>query len=244
MEFTRDFVNNKGVNIHYIDNNIKNSNNTTLLICPGLSETAEDYINLMSSIKDRRCVALSFRGRGCSDIPENGYGLIDHIKDIQSVVNHLGLDRFCIMGISRGVSYELGYAIKHYSSLKGIIIGEYPPVHKQMPKGWAKESMDFYNEYCESISITYEVLKSIEDESTQVNFNNNLKDIKCPTLILKGELEESLLSNEDIVDYVNNLGSRSIRIEKFAKVGHNLITEDFDGLVNVINSFLLNVDKS
>ena len=243
MEFIRGFANNNDVNIHYIDNNIKESSNTTLLICPGLSETAEDYINLMSSIDDRRCVAFSFRGRGCSDIPENGYDLLDHTKDIQSVVNHLGLDKFCIMGISRGVSYELGYAIKHYSSLKGVIIGEYPPVHKQMPKGWAKESMNFYNEYCESISITYEVLKSIEDESTQVNFNNNLKDIKCPVLVLKGELEESLLGSEDIVNYVNNLGSSSIRIEKFEKVGHDLISEDFYRLVKVINSFLLSIDK-
>ena len=52
MEFTRGFANNKGVNIHYIDNNIKDSNNTTLVICPGLSETAEDYINLMSNINE------------------------------------------------------------------------------------------------------------------------------------------------------------------------------------------------
>lgn len=43
------------------------------------------------------------------------------------------------MARSRGVSYALGYSILNSSLLKGMIIEEYPPVHKKMPEGWAEE---------------------------------------------------------------------------------------------------------
>ena len=242
MEFRQNFVNNKGVNIHYIDNDVKNINATTLLICPGLSESAEDYINLMSRVKNRRCVALSFRGRGKSDAPKNGYTLENHIDDIQSIVKELELGEFCIMGVSRGVSYELGYAVSNPQFLKGMIIGEYPAIHKRMPNGWAKESMDFYEKYCDSISITYEVLKCIEDDSKEVSFIKKLNSIVCPSLVLKGELEDTLVSSGDIVDYVENLGNKSIRVETFDKAGHDIQAGDFEGLVKIINEFMESID--
>ena len=242
MEFIQGFVNSKGVNIHYIDNDIKKSEATTLLICPGLSESCEDYIDFMSEFKDRRCVALSFRGRGKSDSPKDGYSLEDHVDDIVSVVSELCLDEFCIMGVSRGVSYALSYAISNANVLKGLIVGEYPAVHKKMHSGWAKESMDFYDKYCDSISITYDVLKCIEEESKQVDFAEALGKVTCPSLILKGELEETLVSAEDIVSYVDNLGSKSIRVERFSKAGHDIISGDFEGLIKVTNEFFKSID--
>lgn len=236
------FVANQGVNIHYIDNDIRNTNTTPLLICPGLSESAENYTNLMSKIENRRCIALSFRGRGKSDSPNKGYTLQDHIQDIDSVVKELSLDSFCIMGISRGVSYELGYAVSNPKLLKGLIVNEYPYEHKKMPSGWAKESMYFYDKHCDSISITYYALKCIEEDSKQVNFAEKLSNITCPSLILKGELEETLVSSEDIINYVDNLGSKSIRVEKFSKAGHDIQFGDFEGLVKVLNEFLKSID--
>lgn len=243
MRFKEGFANNQGVMIHYIDNEVKNNNTTPLLICPGLSESVDDYINLISNIKDRRCIALSFRGRGKSDAPNKGYTLKDHISDIDSVIGSLGLKDFCIMGVSRGVSYTLGYATSNPTLIKGLIIDEYPPEHKKMPSGWAKESMDFYGKHCDSISITYEVLKSIEEDSNQVYFTEKLKRISCPSLILKGKLEESLLSNLDIINYINNLNSKSIKIKKFDKAGHDIQSDDFLGLVNEINDFFIYIDN-
>lgn len=241
-KYVQGFAYNKKVKINFIDNNIVDTNNTTLLICPGLSESAKDYTKLMSQINNRRCIVLSFRGRGESDSPQEGYTLEDHIKDIEAVVEELKLEEFCIMGISRGVSYELGYAISNYKSLKGLIIDEYPAQHKKMPKGWAKESMEFYKEHCDFISITYEVLKRIEEESEQINFTKELNNITCPSLILKGELEETLLSHEDITNYIDHLGSKSIRIEKFKNSGHDIQEGDFKRLVKVLNEFLKSID--
>lgn len=241
MEFKQGFVNNKKVKIHYLDNEIKTSL-TPLLICPGLSESAKDYLNLMKNINNRRCVSFSFRGRGESEVPSVGYTLEDHVKDIECVIKELNLEDICIMGVSRGVSYELGYVTSSPNFIKGLIINEYSPEHKKMPTGWARESMDFYDKHCDSISITYEALKGIEDDSEQVDFVEKLIKITCPTLILKGELEESLLDKEDIKKYVDNLGSTSIRVEKFKNAGHDIQDGDFEKLVKVINEFLVSID--
>ncbi len=238
MKFTENWVNNKGINIHYIDNEIKDSNKSTILVCPGLSESAQDYEKLMSNLGYRRCIALSFRGRGKSDSPTKGYTLKDHVSDIVSVVDKLRIKDFYLLGYSRGASYALSYAISKSESLKGLIIGEYPAKHKKMYNGWAKEQMDFYKTHCGSISIKYEVLQGIENESDKVDFKQYLNKINCPFLLLKGELEESLVSEEDILEYVNNIGSKSIRIEKFESAGHAIIAEDFEKIIRVINEFL------
>ena len=242
MEYIEGFANNSGVNIYYIDNGVKNSIKTPLLICPGLSECAKDYIKLINRISDRRCVALSFRGRGISDCPNIGYTLEKHVEDIDTVVQELDLKEFCILGISRGVSYELGYSILNPDKIKGIIIGEYSPHHKGMCKGWSQEFIKIYNSNCDTVSISYEVLKKIEEESQQVDFRGDLKKITCPSLILKGRLSDSLLTDEDIVDYISNLGSKSIFIKKFDDVGHNIKCEEFEHLVKSVEEFLTFID--
>ncbi|WP_296644300.1 alpha/beta fold hydrolase [Romboutsia sp. 13368] len=241
MEYIEGFANNKGVNIYYIDNGIKNSIKTPLLICPGLSECAKDYIKFMNKFDDRRCVALSFRGRGISDSPKGGYTLEDHIEDIKVVVEALELKQFCLLGVLRGLSYGLGYSILNLEKLKGLIINEYPAIHKEITNGWAEESRQIYNE-CDLVSISYEVLKSIEKDSKYVDFRNDLKKITCPTMILKGNLEDSLLRNDDIVDYINNLNSRSITIEKFDNAGHDIRIDDFEKLSKAIKKFLESLD--
>lgn len=238
MKIVENYADNNNVNIHYIDNCITNSNKDTLVICPGLSECCEDYIKILETINDRRIISISFRGRGKSDKPSNGYSLNNHIEDINAVVGELGLEKFSMMGYSRGVSYLLGYAILFPDKISSLIIGEYPAIHKKMHNGWAKESMDFYNKYCSDISITYEVLKEIELESNDVDFREDLKKIKCKSLIIRGDLDGALLSKEELIDYVNYLGSNSIRIESLENSSHDIFTCDFDNVLKIIREFL------
>ena len=54
-----------------------------------------------------------------------------HISDIECIVRELNLNKFYIMGNSRGVSYQLGYAILNSEKLNGLIVVEYPPQHKK-----------------------------------------------------------------------------------------------------------------
>ncbi|MBD2867184.1 alpha/beta fold hydrolase [Paenibacillus arenilitoris] len=56
-----------GIAIHYYDTiDESDPERTPLVICPGLSETAEEYFDLAEAALPARCIALSFRGRGRS----------------------------------------------------------------------------------------------------------------------------------------------------------------------------------
>ena len=99
-----------------------------------------------------------------------------------------------------------------------------------------------YNSNYDTFSISYEVLKKIEEESEQVDFRGDLKKINCPSLILKSRLEDSLLSDEDIADYISNLSSKRIVVKKFDNMGHNIRCDEFEKLVKSVEEFLISID--
>lgn len=72
-----------------------------LLLCPGLSDSAEDYRDLLESLAPQRAVAMSFRGQAGSDAPETGYDLGDFASDIDAVVDRLDLQN-CTSETSTG----------------------------------------------------------------------------------------------------------------------------------------------
>ncbi|HYF81860.1 MAG TPA: alpha/beta hydrolase [Clostridia bacterium] len=231
------WVDNKGVMIHYLESYESEGNLTPLFICSGLSESAEDYTNLMHVLAPRRCIVLSFRGRGKSDCPENGYSLEDHVSDIESVIIHLGLENFYLLGYSRGVSYTIDYAIHNNMKIKGLIIEEYPALHKKMTEGWAD---GFFNVFPDT-NIKYAAILGIERESKQVDFSNLLHVIECPTLVMRGMKDSSQLTDEAVEVYLNNISN--CRVEVFENAGHRILVDDFDRFIETINTFLSLLDE-
>ncbi|QOR64797.1 alpha/beta hydrolase [Cytobacillus suaedae] len=229
------------VKIHYIDSNPTNLLETPLLICPGLSEPAENYTEVMSLLQPRRCITFANRGRGKSSSPVTGYSLEHHVRDIEVVVKELKLENFFLLGYSRGVSYALGYAVKHSNSLKGLILAEYPAEHKEMPFGWAEDYLNTYwGNTLGSNLMEQQVVMGIEKESKKVDFRNSLVSINCPTLIMRGVLEESLLSEAEANLYLDRLNKA--KLEEFLKSGHTLKESETEKFVNSIKEFLVEVE--
>lgn len=233
------FADNNEVRIHYIDSNPNDTSLTALVICPGLSEPAEDYLKLVSSLSPRRVVVLSFRGRGKSDSPHKGYSLEHHIGDINAVIKAVGLQKFCLMGYSRGVSYALGYGLENPNFLIGLILEEYPAEHKQMPKGWANEYISFLKRD-PSNQIKLDAILGIEEESHQVSFWSQLSKIKCPVLIMRGSGQESQLSPQQVDMYLTHW--KNAKIEVFNGSGHDIQTDNYDEFVQVIKDFMESLD--
>jgi pimeloyl-ACP methyl ester carboxylesterase len=232
MSIKEGWVNNKGVNIHYLDSSNGMDHKAPLIICHGLSESAEDYIELMRHLAPRRCIALTFRGRGKSSCPEQGYSLEAHVSDIEAVINHLGLESFYLMGYSRGVSYTLGYATANYDKLKGLIIEEYPALHRKMYKGWAEEFLEAFP----NTSLKRTAALGIELESEQVDFSSLLHRIKCPAMIMRGMRKSSLLTDEAVEVYLKNI--TDCRVVNFENAGHDIQTHEKDKFLNTISTFL------
>lgn len=214
---------NHGHYIHYVDT--KNESNHALiplLICPGLSETAEEYVDLLTSILPRRGIVLSFRGRGQSGTPLNGYDLGQHVTDIVSVVDDARITRFHILGNSRGVSYALGYARSNSNKVASLILIDYPLEHKAMSEEWADDYIHNYLVPCNRIdNIRPAAVRGIQTESTQESLQFHYEE---PVLVIRGLLEGSLVSNHELEKYKNSF--MNIEIEEFQKSGHDIrVTE-------------------
>lgn len=230
---TSNFANNNGVDIHYLDTG-ENSLLTPVLICPGLSETAAEYEELLAYLSPRRCVVLSFRGRGQSATPESGYDLADHVSDIEAVVQASGLAQFHLFAYSRGVSYALGYLQQHGGLIQSVILQDYPAQHKAMSEEWAEDYIHNYLiPYVRTGHIRSEAVWGIQKESRQISFQYSISQ---PALVLRGLLEGSLLDDEDVQQYTHM--AKDIAVEGFQHSGHDIRTAERDKLFELIHTFL------
>ncbi|URN93740.1 MAG: alpha/beta hydrolase [Candidatus Pristimantibacillus lignocellulolyticus] len=223
------------VNIHYLDSKEDaNLSLVPLLVCPGLSETAEEYEELLQEIWPRRGIVLSFRGRGLSESPIVGYDLVDHIEDIINVVQHAGLTHFHIYAYSRGVSYALGYIMNYPDYIHKVILQDYPPEHKDMGYNWVD---DYYNNYIipfkRTRNITREAVNGIGTESTSFKFTNY---IDKEALIIRGTQEGTLIEPSHMEHYRTIFNH--IDEVQFIHSGHDIRNSEKLKLYETIRRFL------
>lgn len=229
------------VRIHYLDSlHESDASSIPVLVCPGLSEIAEEYEDFMVEMLPRRTIALSFRGRGRSDTPLAGYDLQDHVTDIESVVLHLQITRFHLYGYSRGVSYALEYARQHPERIASLIVQDYPAEHKAMTAEWAKSYIEDYLIPFDRLTsnIRAEAVYGIQRESNACEFRFSLEK---PVLVLRGALEDSLISDEDLARYKRRF--RQIKIVQFEESGHNIRGAEKEKLDRTIIAFLRQSDR-
>ncbi|MCM3627229.1 alpha/beta hydrolase [Paenibacillus glycanilyticus] len=223
MAVDEHYASNGEVRIHYYDSREEADEKLVpIVVCPGLSETAEEYLDFMQAAAPRRCILLSFRGRGQSDTPESGYDLAEHLSDLEAVVNDAGLKEFHLFAYSRGVSYALGYALKSKADVRSLVLGDYPPEHRAMPDGWAEDYIyNYLIPYNRTSNIRTAAVWGIQRESKPIPLDTAL-DI--PILVARGMLEDSLITNEEIDRYERM--SATVAVKEYARSGHALKGED------------------
>ncbi|SFA71765.1 MULTISPECIES: alpha/beta fold hydrolase [unclassified Bacillus (in: firmicutes)] len=244
MAIKNEWISNKGTYIHFIDNNdLKTNEELPFIIVPGLSESAEDYIPLMKLLSPRRCIAITLRGRGHSDSPQEGYMLEDHISDIESVITYLKLDEFALMGFSRGVSYTLGYAFTNLKSIKGLVLGDYPAIHSQLPEGWVEyfSTLPPWRGKALSDRMKVHSLYGLQKESEQILFWDKLNSIHCPVLVIRGGKEGSALSEDHARKYLEEIPDAKLVV--FQDSAHNIFEPDMSKVVDTLQQFLKSLNR-
>jgi Predicted hydrolases or acyltransferases (alpha/beta hydrolase superfamily) len=223
MVLSERFARNGEVSIHYYDsNNEADDRLVPIVVCPGLSETAEEYLDFIAAAAPRRCILLSFRGRGKSDTPEAGYDLKDHLSDLEAVVRDSNVKSFHLFAYSRGVSYALEYAHTYPANVRSIIVGDYPLEHRMMPDGWAEDYIHHYLiPYNRTSNIRPATVWGIQRESTQILLD---RPLRLPIMVARGRLEGSLITDEDVVRYKRM--HESVTVKEYARSGHALKGED------------------
>jgi pimeloyl-ACP methyl ester carboxylesterase len=233
--FNEKFINNSGVAIHYLDNE-KESSKLPFVIVPGLSESADDYIDIMGKFSDRRCIAITLRGRGKSDAPETGYTIEDHISDIESVVNLLGLEKCVMLGFSRGVSYSLGFTLRNLPKVEGLILGDYGAYQSYLPPEWVDmfSSQPPWRGKSLSERMRQHALIGLQRESELIEFWDELPKIENPVLVIRGA-QNGLLSESDSNRYLELL--TNCEIVTFQDSGHNIFDPSIENFVTASKEF-------
>lgn len=69
-----------------------------------------------------RVVSYDKRGHGLSDAPPGAYALADHVSDLAAVLDHLGVERLALAGVSVGGLIAQGFALAQPQRLSALIL--------------------------------------------------------------------------------------------------------------------------
>lgn len=236
MYWTDRWTEANGVKLHYMETAIFDDMMTPLVYVPGVMNHAEQATELLSHFEDRRRISMSLRGRGKSGAPLSGYTFKDHVKDIEAVVSRSGVEDYCLLAYSMGVSYAIDFAAAN-PYIKGIILCDYPAKYSAIPEEWGArvKASGFIDE------DRFHVLEAIQKESEALSLEEQLAHIDIPVLVIRGEAEGSLLTDSDVGFYQKHL--KDVRVLSVEKAGHELWKPDKENFIRLIAGFLKWLDK-
>ena len=163
-----------GFRIHYLDWGTAGKPPIVLLHGGALNAHTWDVVCLALR-SDYRCIAVDQRGHGDSEwSPELDYTPDAHRRDVLGLVNHLGFDRFLLVGQSMGALNSFTFAAEHSDRLRGLVLIDAGP---SIRTHGAERIGDFVNATAE--------IDSIDDALEKALQFNPLRD---PRLLRRGLL--------------------------------------------------------
>lgn len=120
------FVRSNGIVLHYRVHGrdgapamaLANSLGTDARIWDGVIDILADSYRVLSYDK---------RGHGLSDAPAGDYSLDDHVADLTGLLDHAGMDRVALAGVSVGGLIAQGFALRHPDRLTALVLCDTAP---------------------------------------------------------------------------------------------------------------------
>jgi len=145
---------------HYLDWGNKHLPPMVFLHGGALNAHTWDLVSL--ALRDEyRCIALDQRGHGDSDwSPDADYSMSAQLADTKGFVDHLGLDRFILVGMSLGAINSLAFAIAHPERLNAlVIIDAGPEIRRPGHRSGALDRTVLANDYVKNDCAIHAPLK-------------------------------------------------------------------------------------
>ena len=149
---------------HYLD--WGNKDRPTIVFLHGGALNAHTWDLVCLALRDDyHCVALDQRGHGDSDwAPVDASGGADYtmgaqLADTKGFVDHLGLDKFILVGMSLGAINSLNFAIHYPEMLSNLVIIDAGP---EMRRPGSSRIRDFVNGVAETVTIESIIEKALE----------------------------------------------------------------------------------
>jgi esterase len=144
---------------HYLDWGNKGKPTIVFLHGGALNAHTWDLVSLALR-DDYHCVALDQRGHGDSDWSHAAdYTMAAQLADTKGFVDHLGLDKFILVGMSLGAINSLNFAINYPEMLNNLVIIDAGP---EMRRPGSSRIRDFVNGVAETVTIEGIIEKALE----------------------------------------------------------------------------------
>ena len=206
-----------------------------IVFIPGLRGSAEQFRPMIEALGSRRALSISLRGRGQSGVPDSGYSFDDHVSDIVAVIEAAGLNRFCLFGHSIGVTYTIGYALNHLERVSGLILAGYPAKYPAISADWIMQVM-----MKRANEMPVPAALGVQHESAEIPLWEQLTEITCPMLVLRGGKSTSRLKPEVAEKYLEYAPHAQLIV--FEEAGHRLWQPDFERFMKTLKVFLSMLD--
>ncbi|MBV9153889.1 MAG: alpha/beta hydrolase, partial [Alphaproteobacteria bacterium] len=144
---------------HYLD--WGNRHLPTIVFLHGGALNAHTWDLCCLALRDEyHCVALDQRGHGDTDWAHDGdYSIGAALTDTTGFVDHLGLDKFILAGMSLGAINSLAFAVAHPERLSHLVIIDAGP---EIRRPGSSRIRDFVREVQETVTVEAIIEKALE----------------------------------------------------------------------------------
>lgn len=222
MAVAERFADSGGVRIRYLAGG--GPDGLPLVFVPGITDFADEYLEMFDLFDDRLLIVIEMRGRGGSDAPDTGYSAAAQAGDIEAVITAEQIDRFHLMTFSRGTTPAIEVALRHPGRVASLSIGDYRPaeialtpefVEQQWQSRWRGKPMPE--------RVSRHVLEEIHRESRHRDLAPDIDGLKVPVLVARGG-DGGLLDDRAVEHYRRHVpGVETVVIPG---AGHDLFRPD------------------
>jgi pimeloyl-ACP methyl ester carboxylesterase len=257
-----------GLRLHYLD--WGNPSRPPMILLHGIARHAHTFDHIAADYaRDYHVIALDMRGHGDSDwSPQAAYLVEDYVKDLEGLVDQLGLSRLTLQGNSTGGRVVQVFAGLHPDRVDKVIVEDVGPERpqdiadgfarrvQQEADGWASEDELVTQLVMQNRRTPEAVLRTYAHFGVKKRDDGRLVWKRDPSLV-KGFVSTELWSTVSRITgpvlYVIGGGSRIVPAETQERLkrtlprceivtmpglGHYPNEEDTAGFLAIVNRFL------
>lgn len=114
------FFENDGLKLFYEE--FGNEEKTPILFLNGIMMSTPSWYMFKPMFKNYRIILFDFRDQGQSDKATSQYTIDAHIDDVYALLDHLGIDKINIVGLSYGGYVAAKFATKYSEKIQSLIL--------------------------------------------------------------------------------------------------------------------------
>lgn len=199
MAVTERWTERSGPRIRYLDNAPDHPVGLPILFSPGLSDFADEYVEMLEFFLPRRVLVVEVRGRGKSDAPAAGYEAADHVGDLDAVLTEEAIDRFHLATFSRGTTWGLQLAIAAPGRVASVSLGDYQAAEIALDQDFVDRQLATrFRGKPMSARIPRHVLDRVAADSVGREMWDELGRMSSPLLVARAE---GILDDTQIARY-------------------------------------------